>query len=476
MAELPTIMTTAGLQPIPPTTILQQLLASVAATNPGYTANLPGTLIEDISSTDVASIVEMDSFRIELINSITPYGANAFLLNQLGQIYLGNNAGLTPATTTSVACVFSGPAGYVIPVGFLVGDGTYQYSVQDGAIIGASGTSLPATCFATTSGSWSIPTGSVTQLITSVPTGYNISVTNPLPGTPGVAAEDESDFRVRVLQAGLAASQGMTRYLKTLVGNIPGVQQRLISVVQQSSGGWEVIVGGGDIYQVAGAIFQSVADPSTLVGSVMSITGITNANPAVVTTSLNHGYSNGQIVTAYEVLGMYQINGVPLTVTVIDEKTFSTGLNTTTGYSTYSSGGYLTPNLRNNSVAITDYPNNYQIVYVNPPQQTVAITITWNTIAVNFVNAAAVAQLANPAIVSYINSISVGQPINTFVLTTTFQAAIASVLSPALLTRLLFAVSINGVGVSPISGTGEILGDPESYFLTNSSLIVVEQG
>ena len=473
MAQLPTVMTASGLQPIPPTTIEQNLVASVSATNPGYTANLPGTLIEDISSTDVAAIAEMDSFRIELLNSVTPYGANAFLLNQLGQIY---GVSIAPATVTSAEVVFGGPAGYVIPVGFTVSDGTFQYTVQDGAIIGASLTSLPTTVFATISGSWAILSGTITQLVTSVPSGFNITVTNPLPGTPAITAEDETDYRTRVLQAGLAASQGMTRYLKTLVGNIPGVQQRLISAIQQPTGGWEIIVGGGDAFQVAGAIFESVADPSTLVGSVMAVTGITNANPAVVTTFLNHGYSNGQIVTAFNVLGMYQINGIPLTVTVIDEKTFSTGLNTVTGFSSYTSGGYLTPNPRNNYVSIVDYPNTYQIVYVNPPQQSLAVIITWNTIAVNFVNGAAVAQLANPAIVDYINSIAVGQPINVFVLQTTFQEAVASVLSPALLTRMLFAVSINGVGTLPVGGTGEILGDPESYFLTDSSLVVIEQG
>ncbi len=474
MAELPTVMAPSGLQPIPPTTILQNLLASVSATNPGYTANLPGTLVEDISSTDVAAIVEMDSFRVELINSITPFGANPFLLNQLGQIY---GVGIAAATTTSVNVVFSGPAGYIIAAGFLVTDGTFQYSTQEAAIIsGATGNSLPVTAFGTVSGSWAVLAGTVTQLATSVPSGFNVTVTNPSPGTPGIAAETESSYRTRVLQAGLAASQGMPRFLKTLVGNVPGVQQNLISVAQQTGGGWEVIVGGGDTFQVALAIFQAIGDPSTIVGSVMSITNITNANPAVVTTVLNHGYSNGQIVTPFNVLGMYQINGVALTVTVIDEKNFSTGLNTATGYSPYMSGGYLTPNLRNNFVSIVDYPDTYQIVYVSPPQQTVAITVTWNTSAVNFVGGAAVEQLGNPALVDYVNSIAVGQPMNLFELQSTFQTAIESVLSPALLTRMIFAVSINGVGTAPTGGTGIIAGDPESFMFTNSTLVVIEQG
>jgi hypothetical protein len=73
----------AGMVPAVPAEVHAQLLANVAATNPGYTANLPGTLIEDISSTDVAAILLCNSALVELVNSVTPYGANQFILNQL---------------------------------------------------------------------------------------------------------------------------------------------------------------------------------------------------------------------------------------------------------------------------------------------------------------------------------------------------------------------------------------------------------
>lgn len=471
---LPTVMTLAGLQPQAPADIRAQLLAAVAAASPGYTANLPGTLIEDISSTDVASIVLMESFRVELLNSISPYTANAFLLNQLGQIYGVQKAA---ATVTSVSVVFSGPLGYVIPPGFVVGDGVYQYAVQDGAIVGAGNVSLPATCFATVSGSWVVLPGTVTSLISSVPTGIALTVTNPLAGTPAVAAEDETNFRARVLQAGLAGCQGMPSFLKTMVNNVPGVQSRLISVIQQiqGEGGWEVLVGGGDIYQVALAIFRGILDVSILQGSIMSISNITNANPGVVTTVLNHGYVTGQAVMAHDVLGMTQINNLPLTATVIDQKNFSVGVDTS-GFSTYQGAGYMTPNGRNNTVGIIDYPDTYTIAFVTPPQQSVAIAVTYNTTITNFVNGAAVQQLGNPALVAYVNSIVVGQPMNLFALQTTFQEAIASVIPEALLTRMIFAVSINGVGVSPSVGTGIIAGDPESYFLTTPALVTINQG
>ena len=58
------------------------------------------------------------------------------------------------------------------------------------------------------------------------------------------------------------------------------------------------------------------------------------------------------------------------------------------------------------------------------------------------------------------------------------QAAIAGVLNPTLLTRLVFAVSINGVLTPPGTGTYAVTGDPESHFFTalNGSGITVTQG
>ena len=82
--NIPLVMTSEGPVPTPPATLRAQLVDSVASTNPDYTANLPGSLIEDIASTDVGALVTMDQARVDAINSVTPYGANAFVLGQLG--------------------------------------------------------------------------------------------------------------------------------------------------------------------------------------------------------------------------------------------------------------------------------------------------------------------------------------------------------------------------------------------------------
>jgi hypothetical protein len=400
--DFPVILGANGLQPQDPTSLKDQLLANVAATNPGYTANLPGILIEDVSSTDVAAIVLCDQAKVELVNSLTPNGANEFLLGQLGTIYLGEGAPGKP-TNTSVLVVFTGTVGYVIPNGMLVSDGTNTYQVQGGGVIAGGGSSSPINAIAVQSGSFGVAANTVNQIQTSVPSSVSLTVNNPIAGTPAGQTETWSSFRARVLQAGLVACSSSARGIKTLVGLVTGVQPNLISV-RLASGGFEVIVGGGDPYQVAYAIFSAVDNPAALQGSATTI--------------------------------------------------------------------------RNVTVSLIDPPNTYNIIRVNPPQQVVTLTATWNTVLTSFTGGGAFASLVQPALVAYLNSIPAGQPINILEINQLFQQAIASVLDPTLLTRLVFSVDINGTPTSPTSGTYAIPGDPESYFFTavDGSGITVVQG
>jgi hypothetical protein len=399
--DFPVIIGENGLQPQDPTDIQTQLLANVGQISPGYTARLPGILIEDISSTDVAAIVLCDQAKVELVNSLNPNGANEFLLNQLAVVY-----GVPPIgqpTNTSVEVVFTGTVGYVVPNGFLVSDGTNTYQVQGGGAILTGGSSNPLTALSVQAGSFGVPVDTVTTILTSVPSTVNLTVNNPTAGTPGGTAESPYAFRARILQAGLAACVGSSRFIKTMLSLAPGVQQRLISV-QAASPGLRIIVGGGDAYDVAYAIFVSVADPSALVG--------------------------------------HAVGGSNITASLVDP------------------------------------PNTYNILFVNPPSQAVTMAITWNTSLSSFTGGGAFAQLVQPPLVAYINSVPVGSTINELEMFAIFQNAVAALLDPTLLTRLVFSVSINGTPTSPGSGTFAISGDAESYFLTASdgSGITVVQG
>ena len=165
----------------------------------------------------------------------------------------------------------------------------------------------------------------------------------------------------------------------------------------------------------------------------------------------------------------------PYTVTVITEKTFSIGVDTT-GFPAYVSGGVVTPNLRNVTPNIYDYPDIYTVPFVNPPQQTVTMTVSWNTTAANFTSQAAVSQAAAPAIAAYVNSITGGAPLNIGVMNSVFQTAVANILAPGQISVLTFVVSINGIVTSPEAGTQLVFGDPESFFEATTAGIVVAQG
>lgn len=480
--DIPVVVTAAGAQPTPPATLLATLLANVSASTPGYTATLPASLIEDVSSTDVGALVMIDQARVEAINSSTPYGSNDFVLSQLGQIYIGPGSAPAIPSNTSVFVVFTATdentdaplPGFPVNVGFTVSDGVYQYIVQDGGVTASDGVTEPLFCQATIAGSWAVPTQSVSQLVTQPPTGVDLSCTNLTPGISGGPAETAAQYRARVLTAGQAVATGTTALLKTLLGQVTGVQQRLVSVIQNAGGGWIVIVGGGDPYLTAGAINKSGLDISTLVGATLAVSNITQANPGVVTTSTNHNLVTGAAIKMSGILGMTELNGEQVTVTVVDEKHFSVGVNTS-GFPAYAGGGIVNPNPINVTVNIPDAPNVYGITFVDPPSQTVAVTATYNTTQPNFTSQAAVAQAAAPAIAAYINGIQAGAPMSDLVLGTVFAAAwtAATNLDPSLISSLTFAVSINGV---PTAGVGEyFIGDPYSYFTTTSAQITVEQ-
>jgi hypothetical protein len=478
MADFPIVMTTQGPVPLSPQFLRDTLTAAVAAINPGYTNNLPGDLIEDIASTDVGALIAMDQALVDLINSVTPFGANEFILNQLGQIY-----GVTPnlPSLTSVNLVFNGPAGLVLPVGFTVSDGTHQYFLQDGGVIPLDGITLPLFAVATVSGSWVVPANTVNKLVTPAPPLVSLTVNNPLAGIAGQGVESVESYRARVLQAGRASATGMASFVKTLLSKVPGVVPRLVSVIQSPAGGvgWEIIVGGGDPVAVAYAIYQADFWIPGLVPSVIQIAFITATNPAQVTTTLNHGKSTGDTVFLSGITaagGFTALNGTSQVVTVIDEKHFTIAFNASGFTPAFTGSGEVDPNPRNQTVAILDYPDTYEIPYVIPPQQSLAITMLWNTDSPNFVSGPAVNALAVPALVDYVNGIFVGAPFNIFDAEFVFQQAIAAVLPTEFVSRMVWTITINGIATPPNTGTGLVFGDPESYFLTDSTQINVSQG
>lgn len=69
-----------------------------------------------------------------------------------------------------------------------------------------------------------------------------------------------------------------------------------------------------------------------------AITGITKANPCVITVAA-HGFQTGDVVTLAAIGGMVQLNGLTVPVKVLTENTFSVVDIDSTAYTTYTNGG-----------------------------------------------------------------------------------------------------------------------------------------
>lgn len=395
---LPLIMTKAGPVATSPTDLRTALVDAVASSDPDFTANLPGSLVEDLVSTGTGILVSLDQARVDSVSDLTPYGSNAFLLSQQGSML-----GIPQNTTTnaSVYVQFTGTVGYSINSGFVVSDGTYQYVIQEGGVIQSSGTSGLLYAVANQTGTWAIGAGTVTTIVTSYPSTITLSVTNPSAGTEGTGEESVESYRGRLLQEESSPVQGVVGFLKGMIQQVPGVVPRLVSI-PAVSGGWEIIVGGGDPYAVGYAIYKGILALNTLKQS---------ATPS-----------------------------------------------------------------RNIVATIIDGNDSYNIPFVNPPQETVVVTTTWNTNLSNFTAGKQVNQLGSAAIQSYVNSIVVGQPFNELEATYAFQEAVNSVLPTKNLTTLTFSVSINGTITPPSAGTNAVYGDPESYFYCAANGAPTSQG
>lgn len=95
----------------------------------------------------------------------------------------------------------------------------------------------------------------------------------------------------------------------------------------------------GDLYM------RVIRNDSHVTEPVTTITGITQADPGVATTSGSHGYSSGDEVALATIVGMTELNGRRVKITVLTGTTFSiqdqvTSVDIdTTGFTAYSSAG-----------------------------------------------------------------------------------------------------------------------------------------
>lgn len=394
---IPLIITDAGAQPTDPSVLRQAILNGVSAISSGYTANLPGTLIEDILSTDMGALVTIDQARVDTINSLYPYSANDYILSLLGA-QLGIPRG--QATNANVNVVFSGSSGQVVPQGTIVSDGIGQYVSTVGAIISASGSTVPVNCVANSS-SIVVPAlpNAVTQVLTSFPSGVTITCNNPNAGIAALPPQTSDEYRSQLMLAYAAPVASSAAFILSTVLAVTGVNP-LLTAVKVLSTGYQVIAAGGSPQAIGYAILTASADIYNLLGSQVSAT-------------------------------------------------------------------------RNVTVSVVDGINTYSIVYVSPPAQVVTGSLTWTTSITNFSQASLVNATATPVVVSYLNSIPVGNPINLIEMTNVFINSVESIIQGQDISNVSISININGSSVTPISGTQLIASDPESYFSTASNALTI---
>ena len=80
---------------------------------------------------------------------------------------------------------------------------------------------------------------------------------------------------------------------------------------------------------------------------VATITAITQANPASITTSAAHGLSTGDVVTLNGITGMTELNGITARVFVVSSTVFHCSGRNSSAFTAYVSGGivYKAPNI-----------------------------------------------------------------------------------------------------------------------------------
>ncbi|MJB99379.1 baseplate J-like family protein, partial [Salmonella enterica subsp. diarizonae] len=185
------------------------------------------------------------------------------------------------------------------------------------------------------------------------------------------------------------------------------------------------------------------------------------------------GLTSGQLVNISGVNGMTGINNVPLTATVLTPHTFSIGIDTSASGS-WDGGGEVTPNVRNNVVTISDWPDNYLIPFVIPLQQNVTVKFEWGSEGVNYLTDATILTLVSAPVIQYINGIYAGKPLNINNLKDTFLQSVNTTIDMSLISKLNVIITVNGIITNPDPNTNIISGDPFSYFYIASDGVTVD--
>lgn len=458
----------AGISPKNPVDIRKDLIASIKEKSPEFTAELPGTLIEDILSTSIGCLLFIDQAKSDLINSISASTANEALLDQIGSVY---GISRKQKTNANAYVVFRGTSGFVIPKGLIVSDGVHRFYVQEADVVNSLGNSELVYVVSDDDSIFDIPANTITKIESSIRSDLTLTVSNPQDGNPGQEIEDEASYRERLMDAGQVASIGTIQMIKTRILSINGVIPRLLSVVSTLKG-YSVIVGGGDPVEVANAIFQTIPTIGILQPSIINISKIDNGNPTVIYTNLAHGLHTGDEVSFSGTDEYPSLINSKFPITYINDNSFSIPVDTSGGKN-YGGGLILDQNVRNINIILQDGADSYGIPFIVPLKQKVSIQLTWYTNFDSNIYNSLISTTIIPLITQYINNIRIGEPISKYRIENIFLNEVNSIFNQNLITKIDIVVFINNVAQSNLESNKIIQGDPQSYFETSDSDISI---
>ena len=176
----------------------------------------------------------------------------------------------------------------------------------------------------------------------------DFSITNSVPppsnGTyvnlPSTSSEHGIGARFNITVVG----GNITNLTCIVSGNRYSTSDTITIVVDSKNITLDFSNSNGLVYQIDGLEIVDASDTDysdvehVVKYSSILITGVTEANPGVVTTASTHNFTTGDEITIQNVSGMTQVNNKKFTITVISPTTFSIGVDTSL-YNTWTSAG-----------------------------------------------------------------------------------------------------------------------------------------
>lgn len=250
-------LTTTGYIPSTIQEIKDDLEAQAVATVTDY-ETLPSELRENLIQVSVLPIKKFEDGISIFLNSIGLGYANDQLFYNYGQTF-----GVKPkgAIKGQVTAIFTGRKGTFIPINTKIKSSTANFMTTATGIIGVLGSvSILAT---TTDNIDVIPANSVNVLVTQINgvTGVN----NPANGIAPEPAQTIEEYKAIVYNAVQSPRQGEIQGFFYAINSILTVTQRLVKVLPYDytdplgnvRKALNIIVGGGDEYLIADAIFNN---------------------------------------------------------------------------------------------------------------------------------------------------------------------------------------------------------------------------